>query len=162
MKIRSDFVTNSSSSSFVLAFKPNEDIEQVIRKYYNGSESGYLVKSIKEHVHEPQYYDMCVNEELDYSAYYDFMFGRCEEYLDPDDTDLRFSDRYDMQEKDPERFREAVDRIRVEMRKRYDEKIKDADRISIIEVGDDTLEGSELEHEILPSLPCTVEVFSHH
>ena len=67
MKIRTDFVTNSSSSSFILARKPEltKEQEKLILDFVKEEMLGHLVATTKEELdkHFERYYDQDINSE---------------------------------------------------------------------------------------------------
>ena len=70
MKIKADFVTNSSSSSYILAFKTNElkDFKDFLKCFTHGiftKESIKSVDDVKDHLHVNEEAAVDINDELE-------------------------------------------------------------------------------------------------
>lgn len=165
MKIRTDYVTNSSSSSFILSFKDEDSIYDTLKEQFpkdiesgwSAGEEGYfeqLWNEIKDANRLTQedietivadesgvYWDMIEEIENDM----DMNYSEAKEFLKTPDGQKRFSDLFGSQIKDL-------------MNKIGDDKV-------VVQVNHgDGGEGEDgmLEHNILPNLGCTVARFSHH
>ena len=136
MKIRSDYVTNSSSSSFILSFKDEESIYNTLKEQFpenienrwSAGDKGYfqqLLDDIKE---------SCRLSKND-----------VREIIEIEDEGWPWGESCD-------------DKVNKAMQKIGGDKV-----IVQVEHGDEG-EGEDgmLEHEILPSLDCTVIRFFHH
>lgn len=165
MKIRTDYVTNSSSSSFILSFKDEDSIYDTLKEQFpkdiesgwSAGEEGYfeqLWNEIKDADRLAQedietivkdesyaYWDMIETLEISMNMTY----SEAKEFLKTPDGQKRFSDVLGSQ-------------IEGVMNKIGDDKV-----VVQVEHGDGG-EGEDgmLEHEILPNLGCTVVRFSHH
>ena len=153
MKIRNDFVTNSSSSSFILGFKPGEDIGKTIYRKYQGEYVCEAISEVEKHVLPDDKAEDAVREALE-----DFVF--CE--LDDRIRKLcgKHGSGFNWMDENKEEYRQMKARLMEEtcagiMDGGYD-------RISIVEWEDHTDIGSAMEHEVFPRLPCTILQISHH
>ena len=134
MKIRSDYVTNSSSSSFILSFKNEESIYNTLKEQFpknienswSAGDEGYLCQLLNEIEEAYRLTKNDVREIIEDERWYSE--EPCEDEI-----------------------------IKVM------EKIGNDEVIVQVEHGDGG-EGEDgmLEHEILPNLDCTVVRFSHH
>ena len=152
-KIRNGFVTNSSSSSFILGFKDKDSIAKILA---DDNTCGYF---------ETIYQDCLEAEKMDIET----MLNNCRESIYWDafyDLEYELENRMNWDEifefTKTDEFKKLVEE---ETDKRINELRKDAEGKSIfveVEYEDHSLSGSELEHDIVPYLDCCLEVFSNH
>lgn len=151
MKIRTDYVTNSSSSSFILGFNNMSDIHNVI---FNELPS-YLSKSTIERVIN----DICQGVVSKDEARKFYL-----EYIHP--YDLRFhGKRYwnlTPEELDSEECWQFIQDAISDQMSEFDDEIRKYDIVSIVEYEDHSDFGSAMEHNIMPGLSCTIRRISHH
>lgn len=152
-KIRNGFVTNSSSSSFILGFKDKDSIAKTLA---DDNTCGYF---------ETIYHDCLESEKMDIET----MLNNCREDIYWDafyDLEYKLEKKMNWDEifefTKTDEFKKFVEE---ETDKRINELRKDAEGKSIfveVEYEDHTVEGSELEHDIVPYLKCCLTRFSHH
>lgn len=152
-KVRNGFVTNSSSSSFILGFKDEDSIAKTLA---DDDTYGYF---------ETIYHDCLESEKMDIET----MLNNCREDIYWDafyDLEYSLENRMNWDEifefTKTNEFKKFVEE---ETDKRINELRKDAEGKSIfveVEYEDHTVEGSELEHDIVPYLKCCLTRFSHH
>lgn len=144
MKIRRGFVTNSSSSSFILAYKSEQDMEDTIRRAdIPDKYKDLLIRNIKD------------SETVSRAKLKKFLMDwyrirfQDEKYFRTRDFKSSYAPLTKEEEAEiAERSKSCLD------------KIPDGSVIYVVEQGDSTPEGGELEFNILPEL--SVEYFSNH
>ena len=159
MKVRSDFVTNSSSSSFILGFASADNVENELKNGFPEWATKYFGTVVN---------DVCQTEQFDK-----------EEAIKRIRDEMQYSARWKVEEYYRRRtgcsYSEAMDYVETEKGQKevenYLEEIvnnaisKMADKSVFVEVSYSDNDGgyfSELEHEIMPSVESTIIRFSHH
>lgn len=158
MKIRSDFVTNSSSSSFILGFRSEEEVDEILNKEISDRNSCYrdeLRSEIPNHrydrnriieIYRDDIYYTCLwelQDELEYKEHMDYCDVRAAR------EEAWFEERLD------KKIAEKVDKLIQDL--------QDKPIVVMVNHGDGG-EGEDgmLEHHILPDLSCTLARISHH
>ena len=163
MKYRSDFVTNSSSSSFICAFKNKAEFSEMMEKYSQTypQHFAYIYKDILEHRRNrkeilnelKEYYE----GEAEYSIYWS---GKNKTYWDGEFeyAGLEYYNRYKLPA-----YKQAIDEY-INKRMDYAEaNLPKRGILASIEYSDE--DGgffSELEHDIMPRMPFVFAILSHH
>jgi hypothetical protein len=165
-KVRSDFVTNSSSSSFILAFKDEASVYSTLKNQFpedieegwSAGEHGYFYQVLEEINEAPR----LTKEDLEQIILDEHWSAKWElerKYMDEHGATYReFSDYLETDE-----GIQALERAYSSYRDSILAAIGDNKVIVEIEHGDGG-EGEDgmLEHHILPYLDCVKVRFSHH
>lgn len=157
MKIRTDFVTNSSSSSFIIVFKSvaqrNETFEMLKERYPYHAHT--IISDIENNKITKEEALKQIKEDLESEAYWKYYWnnnkywGRNSEYKDVNPYT------------DPTIQKAVKEYVKVELEKILNELPKRGYYASV-EYGDDSSYYSELEHEIMPYQDFVFRRISHH
>jgi len=159
MKIRNDYVTNSSSSSFIVGFKSENDIDSQLKESMVKCDSIYkydeVLRDIKKHRITKEYALEIFKDEVRWNV----KFYLEDSYEDKLGGYTNF-EKWIEKEENKKEFDDAVNSKIDELYKRFKEKIDDCEYLAEVEYCDHT--DGDLEHDIMPYLDCTIKRFSHH
>lgn len=164
MKIRCDYVTNSSSSSFVLCFKEGDDINSVLKKELEWLPEA--AKSLAGNLRElnGEELDNTLLDVAEMIANEHITFGGESFYPNPRSFEARwrkshpeasYSDFYKSEE-----YKEEIKRLTDENFKNYKARVYGKTYICSYEDHSDF--GAMMEREIVPNLKETVLVINEH
>ncbi len=152
MKYRNDFVTNSSSSSFIVSFKNKADMEEQFKNMAKRfpTYAEMVFQDINQHrkTYTETLNDM--KERLGWEARYHVRY-EMPEYADK---------RYDYEWVHSEEFEKAKQKyIDAELEK-FKKRVNHRGIFAQVTYSDH--DNGELEHHIMPRMPFTVKTFSNH
>ena len=171
MKVRNDFVTNSSSSSFILAFLSAEDgaakitaltakhgteyVTQLLTDFLNTTpiSADDFAEHVKDDVESHARYAMHIGE----GGWWSSNKPTFENLWRKNHPDASYWDYYESEE-----YKTELARRTKEIMDELNAKISEKPYVVELEYEDHSETGSMLEHEILPGWEHTVRRFSHH
>lgn len=156
MKIRTDYVTNSSSSSFIVGFKDENSIEEQLRnEIYAVGRFDTILNDVKRNRISKAEALHIFRDEM----YFDAEWTLQNEY---ERKVIGYQNFYDWlkDHRNREEFYQKVnDRLDVWFEE-FKQKLDGLDYFALVEYEDHS--NGDLEHEIMPRLECTIQRFSHH
>lgn len=151
MKIRTDYVTNSSSSSFILGFNNSEEITEIIRNelpsFWSEKAINSVISDIEDGITSKE---EAIDLYKDSINYWGWRF-KGKSYWDMTMEEIKSQEWIDYKE----------NRIN-ELTRNYADELDKYNIISIVEYEDHTDFGSTMEHDIMPGLENTIYRISHH
>lgn len=158
MKIRADFVTNSSSSSFIMAFKNRGVVADELLEEYTAGRLETILRDCldKDNVYTKEGILATYREDIEWNVRY---------YVEDKIIPVKYPNLSWRQIIDwkKEHSSEYEKMVQEEIDKRVsdlEKKLKGMKHIVMVEYEDDC--DSALEHEICPNLKCTMVRISHH
>ena len=152
MKYRNDFVTNSSSSSFIVSFKNKADMEEqfknMVKRYPLYAEMVFQDINQYRKTYTETLNDM--KERLGWEARYHVRY-EMPEYANK---------RYDYEWVHSEEFEKAKKKYIDEELEKFKKRVNHRGIFAMVTYSDH--DNSELEHRIMPRMPFTVKTFSNH
>jgi len=140
MKIRTDFVTNSSGSNFILGFNSLQEIET-----YRKIVGKRVIEKIKENiVEEEQYKDLCDT------------YISCLNYPWSFNYNGRNYWELSEEEKESPEFQEALNRAAEEIEKDLMEKLEQYPIVSLVMLSDNYSNDLNLINNVMPDLDCLI------
>ena len=146
MKIRADFVTNSSSSSFILGFKDEDSIKCIVDELsmLSEEEKEEVISNIENNI---------ISKEKAAEFFIENQWTSNWEFNGKRYWDLT---KEEIHSKEYEKFIEdKKNELKNDLMNKMGDKI-----ISLVKYDDCV--NSMMEHEVMPSLSCTIERISHH
>lgn len=156
MKIRTDFVTNSSSSSFILGFKNEDTIAKELVEDYQGVKFGDLYNDILNAAKMSEYEALDMYKSM---AKWDVCYELKENYIKKTGCSYKEAYKYIDSEEGQKAIKEELEK---EINK-FKTRISDKNVLVEVEYGDGGYgDDGILEHEVVPNLRCCMAVFSNH
>lgn len=152
MKVRTDFVTNSSSSSFIIGYNDDKDLKHALVDEIPPEFFSQVYRDIKMHDFTQ---DDCE------SRIYDFEWEARAEFMD--ELERKFNSykaAREWGESHKEEMNDYISKRSKEMMEEFREKLGKYKKHAIVEYSDHT--DPELEVSVLPSFSRTIERISHH
>ena len=149
MKIRKGFVTNSSSSSFILGFKSEESIKEELQK--ENLEEEYFEEILRDVTEAAKLDREDVLEEIYYQTLWEI----------EDSLYVPYSKKLEIRK--TEEFQEKLNKAITDRMSELEEDMQGYSVFVEINYSDnDGLMYSTLEHHVVPDMNCCLAAISHH
>ena len=159
MKIRQDFVTNSSSSSFIVGFKDKASVKPTLEEEaILGRNFDRVLRDIESHCNSITREEAIslFRDEMEWDVRYEIETGiRDRKDMSYKEWDQWIRDEENMKIVD-EMVKEEVDQLTEE----FEDKLEGLNYLAAVEYDDHS--DDDLEWSIMPRLGCTIVRFNHH